>query len=132
MGYMQHYTKHTSVIKGEPHESVLGSKVRDYASWQVVYSVKMASRTCKTVLVQLEKFSRILTFDNVDEAESDVEVILRRVREVFKDKLVQDDQLTLQLKDKTFDMFVDLVDSKAAVDDKSVLNLIVEKPKVLK
>ena len=92
----------------------------------------MASHTCKTVLVQLEKFSRILTFDNVDEAESDVEVILRRVREVFKDKLVQDDQLTLQLKDKTFDMFVDLVDSKAAVDDKSVLNLIVEKPKVLK
>ena len=85
------------------------------------------------MLVQLEKFSRILTFDNsVDESESDVELILRRVREVFKDKLVQDDQLTLQLKDKTFDMFVDFVDSKAAVDDKSVLNLIVEKPKVLK
>ena len=83
----------------------------------------------RTVLVQLDSFSRKIHLDEEGESINGLDLLLREVRKSYKERIQPDDCLTLQMKESDFDgIFVDFFEGE--IPDKSVFRVIVEKSQV--
>ena len=82
----------------------------------------------KTILVQLDKYSRKISFQ-AEASESELCVLRKKVREKFEDLINPDDKIIFKAKDEDFGgLFVDFFEPN--IHDNSVFKVVVEKAKV--
>lgn len=84
----------------------------------------------KRVLVCFKKRKRSIRF-NSDDNQCDSKVLEKRIKEEFKDCLPAADspcEMFLQVKDKTWDEFVDVMEGDK-IEDKSVIQIILDEVK---
>ncbi len=84
--------------------------------------------TTKTVLVQLNQYSRKITLDiNILNQDDEMELLQKRVRAEFKELLEDEDKLIFQAKDDDFGgLFVDFFDKN--VPDNGIFKIVIQKP----
>ena len=77
----------------------------------------------KKVVVQFGSFNRVIHV--VSGENNEREVLLKQIREVFRERIGTDDRVTLQVKDKEWEgMFIDFFSNE--VPDRGVFRVIVE------
>ena len=92
----------------------------------------MAESSAKKVVVFLGRRKRIVSFAS-DPSQSDKAILIKRIREEFRDKIKNDDrcEIVLQMKNVEVDDFIE-VDDDAVIENKAVLEFFMEENEVLK
>ena len=81
----------------------------------------------KRVVVQLGSFNRVIQVGSNEKNER--EALVKRIREIFGERIADDDHVTLQIKDQEWEgMYIDFFENE--VPDRAVLKVIVERPEV--